>query len=199
MARKFNLQPWRAKKREAQQKVFVSITSVLALLVAGVLFGDHYMQKKYVEDQQSAIGMLEEKIKQLEQTEKKIQQIKELNEEAVRQVKAIDQLQSQRGFVVELMDYLSNALPESVFLNSITYKASSKKVEIKGYAADDSAVSDFMTTMNKFKYAGVSSLNPSGIVRAVNNEAFVVPEVSEVKEFTITIPILYGDEKAAKK
>lgn len=198
MARKFNLQPWRAKKREGQKKVFTSITAVLALLTAGLLFGDHYLQKKYEQDQQVAIGMLEEKIKQLEQTEKKIQKIKELNDEAVRQVQSIDQLQSQRGLVVELMDYLPNALPESVFLNTITYKASAKTVEIKGYAADDSAVSDFMVAMNKFKYAGVSRLNPSGIVRAASNNIFVVPEVSEVKEFTVTIPVLYGDEKTVK-
>ncbi|MDO4435572.1 MAG: PilN domain-containing protein [Cardiobacteriaceae bacterium] len=198
MARKFNLQPWRAKKREAQQKVFVSITSILALLVAGVLFGDRYLQKQYVDGQYEAISTLEQEIQGLEQTEQKIQKIKELNDEATRQVQAIDQLQGQRGFVVELMDYLANGIPDTVFLNSITYKASAKTVEIKGYAENDAAVSDFMLAMNKFKYAGVSSLNPSGIVRASNNESFEVADGSEVKEFTVTVPVVYGDEKNAK-
>ena len=55
MSRKFNLQPWRAAKREAQRKEFVTITLalvILAILLCGV---NYWLEKQYAEKQQEGI------------------------------------------------------------------------------------------------------------------------------------------------
>ena len=62
MARKFNLQPWRAELRAKQKKDFMTATAVVFLVAAGLCGGYWYFKNQYLESQNRAISLLDNNI-----------------------------------------------------------------------------------------------------------------------------------------
>ena len=54
MARKFNLQPWRAQRREEQRKTFTYATIAMIIACMAALGIDYWLQNKHIEQQESA-------------------------------------------------------------------------------------------------------------------------------------------------
>lgn len=191
MAKKFNLQPWRERLRNDLKKQFTNATAVISLLTVGLLFGDKYLNDRYIEQQNNAITKLDQEIKTLENTKKQIEAIKLVTAEVEHQIKVINQLQEQRGFTVELLDVIAKSTPRTVFLNSIEYNNRDNQITIGGVAENDSAVSEFIRNMANFKRLGDARLNKDGIFLARSTSVYRVDN-PEVKEFIIVIPVLSG-------
>ena len=175
MARKFNLQPWREQRREEQKKGFAYATVGIVLLCAAALGADYWLQNRYIEQQEAAISNLEAGKDRL----------KELNKQVNLQIEVIQKLQAERGLATEMLDYIAQNTPETVFLSSIDYK--SGKVIITGVASNDSGVAQFMRNMERFQYFSTASVD--SITAAKGNNSFKVPEGSEVKEFTVNMEV----------
>jgi type IV pilus biogenesis protein pilN len=185
MARKFNLQPWREQRRDEQKKNFTYASLGIVLLCAAALGADYWQQTNYIEEQKSAISQLEENINKLSTAETEVKRLQELNRQVNLQIDVIQGLQAERGLATEMLDYIAQHTPETVFLSSINYQAG--KVVITGVASNDSGVAQFIRNMEKFQYFSKASIE--NIVTAVKNNSFTVPEGSEVKQFTVHIDV----------
>ncbi|MDO4643302.1 MAG: PilN domain-containing protein [Cardiobacteriaceae bacterium] len=185
MARKFNLQPWREQRREEQRKGFTYATVGIILVCALALGADYWLQTQYIQQQESAIKQLEDDITKLSVAEKEVKRLQELNKQVNLQIDVIQGLQAERGLATEMLDYIAQNTPETVFLDSIDYK--SGKVVIQGVAINDSAVAQFMRNMEKFQYFSTASVN--SITAAQSNNSFTVPEGSEVKQFVVNMEV----------
>lgn len=199
MAKKFNLQPWRERLRAEQKKTFTNITVILVILLIGLVFFDKYNQDNYVVQQYNSIETLKGEIEGLKRTQEEIDRLKKLNEEVQTQVNAINVLQGQRGFVVELMDFIAKNTPDSVFLTTVEYgnsksegsKPGDKEVVIEGIAENSSGVSEFMRAMAKWDRLGEARLDRRGIYTAHSTAAYSVDaDNPEIKGFKIKIPVL---------
>ena len=185
MARKFNLQPWREQRRDEQKKNFTYASFGIVFLCAAALGAYYWQQTNYIEEQKSAISQLEENINKLSTAETEVKRLQELNRQVNLQIDVIQGLQAERGLATEMLDYIAQHTPETVFLSSINYQAG--KVVITGVASNDSGVAQFIRNMEKFQYFSKASIE--NIVTAVKNNSFTVPEGSEVKQFTVHIDV----------
>ena len=185
MARKFNLQPWREQRRDEQKKNFTYASFGIVFLCAAALGADYWQQTNYIEEQKSAISQLEENINKLSTAETEVKRLQELNRQVNLQIDVIQGLQAERGLATEMLDYIAQHTPETVFLSSIDYK--SGKVIITGVASNDSGVAQFMRNMERFQYFSTASVD--SITAAKGNNSFKVPEGSEVKEFTVNMEV----------
>ena len=185
MARKFNLQPWREQCREQQKKGFAYATVGIVLLGAAALGADYWLQNRYIEQQEAAISNLEAGKAKLSVAKQEVDRLKELNKQVNLQIEVIQKLQAERGLATEMLDYIAQNTPETVFLSSIDYK--SGKVIITGVASNDSGVAQFMRNMERFQYFSTASVD--SITAAKGNNSFKVPEGSEVKEFTVNMEV----------
>ena len=185
MSRKFNLQPWRAARREAQRKEFVTITFalvILALLVAGV---SYWLEKQYLQKQQEGITLLQNDIAQFKRAKDEVDKIKKLNDELNLQINTIQQLQDQRGLAVQMLDHLARHTPESVFVTNLDFKGNT--IIIQGVAENEPGVSAFMREMSKFNAFAVPEL--VRIDEAKPTEIYNVAPGSEVRTFTISVKV----------
>lgn len=195
MAKKFNLQPWRERLRNEQKKKFNNTTAILFLATAGLAVFDKLQQDSYIESQEASKVLLKGEIEKLKKTAETINLIKEVNDEVEQQVKAIDKLQSQRGFTVELMDYIAHNTPDTVFLKSIEFSNKSNAVLIGGVAENDAGVAAFMANMQNFHRLAEGKLDKQGIFSAKSTSAYLVSDNTEIKEFTLIFPLADQDKK----
>jgi type IV pilus assembly protein PilN len=142
---KINLLPWREELRARQKKQFMGTLGVSALagaLVAGLIFF-HYSSQ--VSGQQERNAFLEKKI---EQAEKRVQEIKDLDAEKARLLsrkEVIDTLQADRSRIVRLFESLVKATPDGVVLTLV--KQNEKGMLIEGRAQSNTRVSDYMRNL----------------------------------------------------
>lgn len=185
MSRKFNLQPWRAAKREAQRKEFITITFALVILAALVCGVNYWMEKQYLEKQQEGITLLQNDIAQFKRAKDEVDRIKKLNDELNLQIDTIQQLQDQRGLAVAMLDHLARFTPESVFVTDLTFQGN--EITIQGVAENEPGVSAFMREMDKFNAFAVPEL--VRIDEAQPTPIYNVAEGSEVRTFTVSVKV----------
>lgn len=193
MARKFNLQPWRAQRREVQRKTFVSATVGIVVLCALALGTDYWLQTKYIEQQEASKDYIKAETAKLSNAKNEVERLAELNKQVNLQIEVIQGLQAQRGLVTEMLDHMAKNTPETIFLRSVDYQSGSikesGKVAIKGIAMNDSAVAQFIRNMEKFPYFAPPA-EVERITGTIGDEKiFSVPPGSEVKEFVIHIKV----------
>ena len=185
MSRKFNLQPWRAAKREAQRKEFVTITLalvILAILLCGV---NYWLEKQYAEKQQEGITLLKNDIEQYKKAKNEVEKIKKLNDELNLQIDTIQQLQDQRGLAVAMLDHLARFTPDNVFVTDLNFQGSD--ITIQGVAENEPGVSAFMREIGKFNEFTVPEL--IRIDEAKPTPIYNVAEGSEVRTFTVAVKV----------
>ncbi|SUO97301.1 PilN domain-containing protein [Suttonella ornithocola] len=192
MARKFNLQPWRAQLREQQKKQFITISMVTALVTAGLCFGYYFYKKTYKEDQDAAISTLNNEIASLKKAEQQVNHAKKLQEEVTKQILVIQGLQNQRSLTVEILNYLATKTPESVFINAINFTSDVQKgssiLTIEGVAENESGVASFMSILQKFPK--FSQIRLDTMKRAESNERYNVTDNTGVRTFTLVVTVL---------
>ena len=193
MARKFNLQPWRAQRREEQRKTFTYATIAMIIACVAALGIDYWLQNKRIEQQESAKEYLKAETAKLSNAKNEVERLAELNKQVNLQIEVVQGLQAQRGLVTEMLDHMAKNTPETIFLRSVDYQSGgvkeSGKVAIKGIAMNDSAVAQFIRNMETFPYFAP----PAKVERITgttgDEKIFSVPPGSEVKEFVIHINV----------
>ncbi len=142
---KINLLPWRAERRKLRQKEFFSMLGATALVAVLAAFGvityfDHLIDGQNQRNAllQKEIALLDEKIKEIEELDKKKAQL--LARKAV-----IEQLQASRSQMVHLFDELVRTIPEGVRLNTI--KQTGDELTLDGVAQSNARVSSYMRAL----------------------------------------------------
>ncbi len=185
MARKFNLQPWRAERRKEQKKQFAIVCGATALFCSVLLYGYHMLQKRYIHGQEQAINTLQNNIIKFKRAQEEVEKVKALNAEVTRQISVIHNLEAQRGLTLRMLNYMAKETPETVFLEEVAYK--NNNLTIKGIAENEMGVSALIRKLEEFpNSASVVLIN---MHKAKNTERFTVTEDTEVKAFTLVVYI----------
>lgn len=149
MAR-INLLPWRDEKRKELRKQFVFIAAGSGVLMLLVILYVHIYVSGLISDQnsrnqylQQQIGGVNSKIKEIEGLEKQKQQL-------LARMKVIEQLQQNRPAVVHLFESLAKAVPDGLYLTSLTQSGTS--LTITGVAQSNARVSSFMRNLDNSRW-----------------------------------------------
>lgn len=195
MARKFNLQPWRAQKREQQKTQFITICAVIALVCAGLFGGYHLLYKNYLESQGRAIQSLESQIGAIKYAEEKVQKAKKLNEDVTKQINAIQELEAQRGLTVRILNYLAENVPQIVFLESVNYK--DNFLTISGVAENEIGVSSLIRNLEPFPYfANVTLIKMN---QAKDSARYTLGQETDAKSFTLVVRVIADVSSSAPR
>ena len=156
--------------------LFVSI-GVLAVL-AGMGYGWYWLDDQVVR-LDANIKQAEADLKRYEELAKQVDRFQAEKKRLEEKIKVIASLMLAQTGPVRLLDEVSKALPNEVWLTSFT--RSGKKMDIQGIAFSNVRVADFMTNLS-----GASSLISS--VDLVESQKATVEQVP-VERFSITVEL----------
>jgi type IV pilus assembly protein PilN len=140
-----NLLPWRAERRKQKQKEFFAVTATALLSTAAILAFVHFRIAGMIEYQgkrneylQSEVNLLDKKLTEIEELEKKKKNL-------IARMEVIQQLQSSRPEIVHLFDELARTVPEGVQL--IDLSQADRSLTINGIAQSNARVSAYMRNL----------------------------------------------------
>lgn len=161
---RINLLPWRAELRQKRKKEFL-VALLGAALVGGLLvYASKLTVQGWTRAQQARNNILKNEITALDKQIEQIKGLENQRERLVARMQVIDQLQRSRPEVVHLFDELVKAMPEGVYLTSVTQQGT--QIELTGSAQSSTRVSALMRNIASSAYLKDPQL---GIVEVKEN------------------------------
>src|SRR3954452_11078546 len=122
---------------------------LLAGLLVGVLAlaGAWYLQNQKLEAKQKEVADAQHEVDQLASVIKEVEEYKDKKAELERKIGIINDLKANQRGPVRVMDYISRALPELLWLDSTTMKSDS--ITVEGRAFNTNAVANFIDNLDK--------------------------------------------------
>jgi type IV pilus assembly protein PilN len=122
---------------------------LLAGVLAGVLAaaGWWYVLKGRLEEKQQEVKQAQRQVDELQAVIKEVEDFKRKKAEFERKIKIINDLKANQRGPVRVMDYISKALPELLWLDRMNMGPSN--IEIDGRAFNTNAVANFMDNLDK--------------------------------------------------
>src|SRR5690348_96470 len=123
------------------------------MLLAGIavgllaLAGAWYLQNQKTTAKQEEVAAAQREVDQLASVIKEVEDFKEKKAELERKIGIINDLKANQRGPVRVMDYVSRALPELLWLDSMTMKADS--ITVEGRAFNTNAVANFIDNLDK--------------------------------------------------
>ncbi len=140
-----NLLPWREELRQQKKKEFFTVVGGMAIVAAGLVVVAHVYVGLLIGAQETRNNILKQEIKRVEDKIKEISELEKKKEQLVARMRVIEQLQSNRPEVVHLFDEIARAVPDGLYLISLTQKG--RNVTIQGMAQSNARVSAFMRSL----------------------------------------------------
>lgn len=144
MAR-INLLPWRAERRKARQKEFVSMLGLAALggVLASFLIVTYYSGR--ISNQTGRNEYLRAEITKVDTQIKEIEELDKKKGKLLARKEVIEQLQANRSQMVHLFDSLVRTIPDGVTLTSI--KQEGEILTLGGRSQSNARVSTYMRNL----------------------------------------------------
>src|SRR5689334_19423271 len=122
---------------------------LLVGILVGVLalVGAWYMANQKLTAKQEEVAAAQREVDQLASVIKEVEEYKGKKSELERKIGIINDLKANQRGPVRVMDYISRALPELLWLDRAEMKADS--IEIEGRAFNTNAVANFMDNLDK--------------------------------------------------
>lgn len=122
---------------------------LLAGIVVGllVLAGAWWMQSQKTAAKQEEVAAAQREVDQLASVIKEVEDFKEKKAELERKIGIINDLKANQRGPVRVMDYVSRALPELLWLDSMSMKSDS--ITVEGRAFNTNAVANFIDNLDK--------------------------------------------------
>jgi type IV pilus assembly protein PilN len=122
---------------------------VLVGVLAGLLvLGAHWWQlDRTLKARQAEVASTEEEVRRLEAVIKEVEQFKAKKAELEKKIEIINNLKANQRGPVRMMDHVSRALPELLWLERM--KMGPSAIEIEGYAFNTNAVASFIENLDK--------------------------------------------------
>lgn len=135
---RINLLPWRQIKRTERQRQFILM--LVATLIAGavVVFLGHTYITNEIEHQESRNKRLADATLKLDKEIADIKVLKEQIQDVLGRKQVVENLQSNRGQAVALLDELARQLPEGMHLK--TFKQTGNVIRLDGIADTNARV-----------------------------------------------------------
>lgn len=135
-------------------------TMLMAVGIFGVtigVFAFYFIAKaNQVSKLQADVEDKERKKKELEPYIKKVDELQKRRDELAKKNLAIEQLRAQRTIPVHVLDEVSRALPEYLWLKSLQVKG--ETLSIDGETLQEQAIPAFMKNLDASEFVGVAKL-----------------------------------------
>ena len=151
-----NLLPWREELRKEQQRQFLTIVGLSAVLMGLIILAVHIQIAGMISNQQSRNDFLKKEITKVEKQIKEINDLEKEKKRLLSRMEVIETLQRNRPEVVHLFDEIVKVMPEGTYLNSM--KQSGKSLELKGMAQSNARVSALMRNIDGSPWLGQPQL-----------------------------------------
>jgi type IV pilus assembly protein PilN len=119
--------------------------AVLGLVVVGARYG---LLESRISTLDEEVAAFQEEVDELEPIIKEVEEFKAKKVELERKVQVISRLKANQRGPVRIMDYVSRALPELLWVNRMQVGASS--ITLSGEAFNTNAVANFMENLDRF-------------------------------------------------
>ncbi|MEM9552994.1 MAG: PilN domain-containing protein [Acidobacteriota bacterium] len=152
--------------------LFLAGGLVLGLLIGGILY---FLAQSALKEKQAAVGRAQQRVAELEPILKEVDEYKAKKEELSTKIDVITQLTTAQKGPVNLMDRVSRALPEQLWLNSMTVKGS--KVQLDGIAFNTTAIASFienLASVPEFKEPDTKDVSRNGGAGTTTSYSFKI-------------------------
>ena len=141
-----NLLPWREELRKEQQRQFLTILGLSAVLMGLIVLAVHIQVAGMINNQQSRNDFLKKEITKVEKQIKEINNLANEKKRLLARMEVIETLQRNRPEVVHLFDEIVKVMPEGTYLSSMRQKG--KSLELTGMAQSNARVSALMRNID---------------------------------------------------
>lgn len=147
---KINLLPVRAaqKKEKLREQIVVAVVILVVTLLGCAAAFTTIMTKTM--QKQADIVKQEQEIANLEKIIGEVGRVKKLQEELQGKLDVLDRLKQNKSGPVHLLDELSKALPEKLWIES--FKETSGKVDLNGIGLNEETVALFLKQLDESPY-----------------------------------------------
>ena len=122
---------------------------VAVALAGAALFGLLYgLQERRISNLTEEVATFQAEVDELEPIIREVEEFKAKKIELERKVRVINQLKANQRGPVRIMDYVSRALPELLWLNRM--QVGNRAITITGEAFNTNAVANFMENLDRF-------------------------------------------------
>lgn len=175
---RINLLPVRAAKKKESVRFQVTVAGLITFFVFALSMVAYFAVRGEANSLSDQISRGNQEIEELKKKIGELSKIKEQKRVVEEKLKIITDLEAARTGPVNLFKRISGAIPEKAWLQSI--KDDGSLVTLKGFAADDEIVADFMRGLQKNRELGSVELEIAQ--RMVEKETGV-----ELVSFTIRL------------
>ena len=141
-----NLLPWREELRKEQQRQFLTIMGLSAVLMGMIVLAVHIQIAGMLNNQQSRNDFLKKEISRVEKQIKEIDSLAQEKKSLLARMEVIETLQRNRPEVVHLFDEIVKVMPEGTYLNRM--RQSGKALVLDGAAQSNARVSALMRNID---------------------------------------------------
>lgn len=121
---------------------------VVALIGLMVVGGRYMLLENRISSLNEEVAAFQEEVDELEPIIREVEEFKASKAELERKVRTINQLKANQRGPVRIMDYVSRALPELLWLNRLEVGA--QAITVSGEAFNTNAVANFMENLDRF-------------------------------------------------
>ncbi len=179
---KINLLPREEQRRRTPVNTTLLLIALGGVVLLGLMGYGWYWLNQEISGIRAQIAESQIQLKHYEQEAKLVDKVREDKKRLEDKIKVIESLVAAQGGPVRLLDELSRALPNEVWLTSLS--RTGKRVDISGIAFSNFNVANFMTNLSR-----QSSLLSN--VDLVVSEKVTVEQVP-VERFSITMDVKEG-------
>lgn len=189
---RINLLPFRSTRKKENVRRQLSIFLLSLALAVVAVFGIYFLLSSQVDDLNSRIASTQAELEKYDKINREIEEIKKKLDNLNKKLTVIRELEVSRYEPVRLMDTLAQVIIEKrMWFTALDVKAD--VVNISGVAADDKTVADFMVR-----------LEGSGLFSSVSLRTLRQVEIQKtnLKSFEISCqkkPIIRTSEEAEAK
>lgn len=142
-----NLLPWREELRQEKKKAFISQLFFICILAALAGFVWVKFVDSAISSQSQRNSLLKSEIDLLSAQVEEIQELKKRRRELLDRMKVIQDLEGKRSIIVHYFDEFVKAVPDGVYLNSLTRVG--EVFSIEGVSESNNRISTFMRQLNE--------------------------------------------------
>lgn len=132
-------------EEERENKINTLAIAVAAIVTVGLIGFLYWTQTQTLESQENLLQEKKAKKKTLAEVEKTLKELEKAEKDLSRKVALIGELKSRQQSTVKMMDELSNAIPEWVWLSNLSF--SGNRLTLKGKAIHNNLIADFINNL----------------------------------------------------
>ena len=152
-----NLLPWREASKRRQQRLFLGVLGIAAVLALSLVLLVDFIFKQAAESQERRNQYLQGEITQLDARIGEINKLKKRRSDLIERMQLIDRLQQSRNQAVHLYNDLPALVTTGVYLDSLAVKGG--QVDVVGRTEAHSRVASMVRLIDKSGWLGQTSIS----------------------------------------